>query len=54
MHERFVAYRAELPQMSDQGGEIVPLPHGIKLEKLKSFTGMINTDTINAFIFQVE
>ena len=40
--------------MTDQGGEMVSLPQGVKLEKPKSFTGVINTDAVNAFIFQVE
>ena len=40
--------------MTEQGGEMVPLPQGVKLEKLKSFTGVIDTDAVNAFIFQVE
>ena len=33
---------------------MVPLPQGVKLEKPKSFTGVIDTDAVNAFIFQVE
>ena len=40
--------------MTDQGSEIVSQPQGVKLAKPKSFTGMIDTDAINAFIFQVE
>ena len=54
LHERFAAYRTALAKMTDQGGEIVPLPQGVKLEKLKPFTGVMDTDTVNAFIFQVE
>ena len=40
--------------MTDQGSEMVSLPQGVELEKPKSFTGLINKDTVNAFIFQVE
>ena len=54
LHKRFAAYRAILAQMSNQGGEMLPLPKGVKLEKLKSFTGMIDIDIVNAFVFQVE
>ena len=54
LHERFAAYRAILAQMSDQGGEMVPLLQGVKFEKPKSFTGVIDTDAVNAFIFPVE
>ena len=37
-----------------QGGKMIPLPQGVKLEKPKSFTGVIDTDAVNAFILQVE
>ena len=37
--------------MTNQAGKMLPLPQG---EKTKSFTGVIDTDTVNAFIFQVE
>ena len=40
--------------MTDQGSEMVSLPKGVKLEKPKSFTGVIDTDIVNVFIFQVE
>ena len=40
--------------MTDQGSEIVPVPQGIKLETSKYFTGVIDTDAGNAFIFQME
>ena len=40
--------------MTNQGGEIAPLPEGVKLGKPKSFPGMIDTDVVNAFILQVE
>ena len=40
--------------MIDQVGEMVPLPQEVKLEKPKSFTGVIDTDTVNVFIFQFE
>ena len=33
---------------------MVSLPQGVKLEKPKPFTGVIDTDAVNAFIFQVE
>ena len=37
--------------MSDQGGEIVPLPQGIKLEKPKTLIGVIDTDAVNVVFF---
>ena len=37
--------------MTDQGSEMVSLPQGVKLRKSKSTTGIIDTDTVNAFIF---
>ena len=40
--------------MFDQGGEMVPLPQEVELEKPKSFAGVIDTDIVNAFIFEVE
>ena len=40
--------------MTDQGSEMVSLPQGVKLEKPKAFTGVIDTDAVNAFIFQAE
>ena len=40
--------------MTDQGREMVSLPQGVKLEKPKAFTGVIDTDIVNAFIFEVE
>ena len=40
--------------MTDQGSEMVSLPQGVILEKPKSLTGVINTDAVNDFIFQVE
>ena len=33
---------------------MVSLPQEVKLEKPKSFTGGIDMNTINAFIFEVE
>ena len=54
LHERFASYRIPLAQIIDQRGEMVPLPHKVKLEKPQSFTGVIDTDAVNAFIFQVE
>ena len=51
LHERFAAYRKVLAQITDQGGDIVPLPQGVELEKPKSFTGVIDTDLVNANIF---
>ena len=51
LHERFAAYRTALAQMTDQGGEMVPLSHGVKLEKPSFFIGVIDTDAANAFIF---
>ena len=33
---------------------MVSLPQEVKLQKPKFFTGMIDTDAINAFILQVE
>ena len=51
--ERFAAYRMVLAQMTDQGSEMLPLLQGVKLEKPESFTGMIDIDAVNAFIFQV-
>ena len=52
--ERFAAYRTSLAQMTDQGSEMVSLPQGVQLEKPKSFIGVIDTDAVNAFTFQVE
>ena len=52
--ERFAAYRTALAQMTDQGSEMVSLPQGVKSEKPKCFTGVIDTDVVSAFIFQVE
>ena len=40
--------------MTDQGVEMVPLPQGVKLEKPKSFTCVIDTHAMNAFTFQVD
>ena len=40
--------------MTNQGSEIVSLLQRVKLEKSKSFTGVIKTDTVSVFIFQVE
>ena len=40
--------------MTDQVSEIISLPKGVKLEKPKPFTGVIDVDAANAFIFQVE
>ena len=54
LYERFAAYRTALAQMTDQGGEMVSLPQGVKLEKPKNFTGVIDTDAVNVFIFQLE
>ena len=54
LHERCAAYRTALAQMTDQGSEMVFLPQGKKIEKLKSLTGMISADAVNALIFQVE
>ena len=51
LHERFAAYKIVLSQMTNQAGKMLPLPQG---EKTQSFTGVIDTDTVNAFIFQVE
>ena len=33
---------------------MVSLPKGVRLEKKRSFTGVVDMDTVNAFIFQVE
>ena len=54
LHKRFAAYRTALEQMTDQGGEMVPLPQGTKLEKPRFFIGITDTDTVKAFVFQVE
>ena len=54
LHEMFAVYRTALVQMINQGGEMVSLLWGVKLETPRSFTGVINIDTVNAFIFQVE
>ena len=54
LHKRFAAYKTALAQMTNQGSEMVSLPQGVKLEKPKSFTGVIDTDTVNIFIIQVE
>ena len=43
-----------LAQIINQGGKMVLLLQGVKLEKPKSLIGVIDTDTVNAFIFQVE
>ena len=40
--------------MTNQGSEILSLPQGVKLEKPKSITGVIDTDTLSAFTFQAE
>ena len=40
--------------MIDQGSEMVSLPQGVKLENPKFFKGVIDTDAVNDFIFQVE
>ena len=53
LHERVSAYRTALAQITDQGSEMVSLSQGV-LEKPKSFTDVIDTDTVNAFIFQLE
>ena len=50
--ERFAANRMVLAQMTDQGSKMVSLPKGLKFEKPKYFTGVIDTDAVNAFIFQ--
>ena len=52
--EMFAAYRTALVQMTKQGGKVVPMPQGVKLEKPKSFTGFIDTDVLNIYFFQVE
>ena len=43
-----------MAQITDQGSEMVSLPQGVQLEKPKSFTGVIDTDAVNAFISQIE
>ena len=52
--KRVVTFRAALAQMTDQGSEMVSLPQRVKLEKPKSSTGVIDTDAVNTFIFQVK
>ena len=54
LRERFATFRTELAQMSDQGDEMVSLLQGVNVEKPKSFTGVIDTDAVSAFAFQVE
>ena len=51
--ESFATFRTSLAQMTDQGSKMVSLLKGVKLEKLKSFTGVIDTDAVNAFIFYI-
>ena len=51
LYKRFAAYSIALAQMTDQGSEMVSLLQVVKLEKPKSFTGMIDTDAVNAFFF---
>ena len=53
LYERFATLKTSLAQMTYQGSDIVSLQQGVKLEKPKSFTGMIDTDRVNTFIFQV-
>ena len=53
LHKRFAAYKTTFSQMTNQGSEMVSLLQGVKLEKPQSFTGVIDTDTVNTFIFQV-
>ena len=40
--------------MTDQGIEMVSLPHRVELEKPKAFTVTIDTDAVNTIFSQVE
>ena len=40
--------------MTDQGSEMVSLLQGVKLEKPRSFTGVIDMDAKSAFIFHIK
>ena len=52
--EKFAVYKTAMAQMTDQGSKILFLPQEVELEKPKSLTGVIDTDKVNAVIFQVE
>ena len=51
LYKNFAAYGTALAQMIEQGRKMISLPQGEKLEKLKSFIGVIDIDAVNAFIF---
>ena len=54
LYDRFTTFETLLAQMTNQGSEIIAPLQVVKLEKPKSFAGVINTDAVNVFIFQVE
>ena len=52
--EIFSTFSTSLAQMTNQGSIMVSLPQGVKQEKPKSITGVIDIDSVNAFNFKVE
>ena len=52
--DMFATFSTSLAQMTNQESEMVSLPQGVKQEKPKSITGVIDTDTVSAFTFQAE